>query len=46
MSSSDRDTNEASPNQRFCGTHSNFKAEWFKDLDLNVSCRRTLGMKY
>jgi len=34
MSSSDRDTNEASPKKKLSYTHSNFRAEWLGDPDL------------
>jgi len=34
MSSSGRDTNEASPKKNLSDTHSNFKVECFRDPDL------------
>jgi len=34
MSSSDRDTNEASLRKSLSGTYSNFKVEWLKDPNL------------
>jgi len=34
MSSSGKDTNEASPKKKISGKHSNFRVEWLRDPDL------------